>query len=129
MFSYQLSDYPFLKKSLNMPKCCNDPLRKHKKKIYTNLRKISNHLYEMCNNKLDKETYLCSNCRKMILRDPSCLDEIYEDLHRSFESIPEDVTSTASNSNSSSEYDDPLNMPMILKELNVTPLKTRKYLL
>lgn len=47
---------------------CQDPRKKHRKKITKKLRKVTDNIIEKCPQKLIKGSLLCSNCWAMILK-------------------------------------------------------------
>lgn len=108
-----------------MPKqFCSDPLKVHKIKISQNLRIISSNLYKLCENKLEKNTLLCDNCRKKLKKDPTLLNTI-EEVNPSDVEVASS-TSSSSMKSSSSWHHAPENITEILQKLDVTPMKKRK---
>lgn len=108
-------------------KNCSDPLQRHKTKVTKTVRRISNKLFMACNNTLAEDTMLCDNCRKKIANNPDILKELQLDECSSMQthSPAESSSSIAQPSSSSDENED---ISIILKELDVTPIKKRKYL-
>ena len=54
-------------------KYCQDPTKKHKKRITTNLRKVNDTFVEKCAGKVKKDSLLCVNLWKLIMKNPTIL--------------------------------------------------------
>ena len=60
---------------------CTDPFRKHKSKILRGVQGASSALEASVNDaRIKKGTPLCVSCRKALLKDPSCLPLLEENL-------------------------------------------------
>jgi len=108
-----------------MPLYCADPLQKHKRKIYKDLRPLSTNLFTKCGKfrQIKEETILCGNCRKLVSQNPELLDDAAQDETQPCEETQsEDTTDT----HSTDSIESLSNIPEILEDLKVTPIKKRK---
>ena len=97
---------------------CDDPLKKHKKKVSNNLRTISKEVHKVFNGILPKTTVLCNNCRTTLSKNPSLLEELLTAQSES------EASSTADSTGFQDGGD--FEIDGVLKALDVSPIKKRK---
>jgi hypothetical protein len=106
---------------------CQDPIKKHKKRISKNLRKVTDLFVEKCNGKLRKGSLLCVNCWTMILKNPSVISPINSSKDNS--DLSEDIESSSTVSmevdSEHNSFDD--DATPVLQLLNQTPIKKSEY--
>lgn len=110
-----------------MKEFCLDPMKRHKKQISSGLRKISETLFIACKGKLDRSAILCSNCRREITKNPGLLPEDDSTTSEGNESESADNNESSSDDNPE-EVEKYPNLVSVLKELDVTPIRKRKYM-
>lgn len=129
--------------NIDKSKFCSDPLGKHKHLIYKNLREVSHNLLDKCGRALTRGALLCDNCRKHLMKIFSSTDQVHEvnlvlpsssstahqDEVVSITDSSSTVDDNASIASSVSSCDDESseNVKDVLKILEVTPVKKRKY--
>lgn len=107
---------------------CLDPLNIHKTKITKTVRRISNEFFIACKKTLPEDTMLCDNCRKKISKNPDILNKVESGECSSMQAQSfEDSSSSSIAEQSSFSSDENADINIILKELDVTPIKKRKY--
>lgn len=112
-------------------KYCQDPIKKHKKRITTNLRKVSEIMVERFSGKLKKGSLLCMNCCTMFMKNPSklnieaCAEPINEEIELICESNNASPTKLCQLS-SDDESGAAVQIATILPLLKQTPIKKRK---
>ena len=107
---------------------CLDPMKKHKKQINIWLRTISESLFDAYKGKLNQSTLLCNNCHFQIARNPGLIFEDNDSTNSEGSNENEELT-YESFSEEMSELEMGSNVTSVLKELDVTPIKKRKYIL
>lgn len=133
MFLCYFTDYITMVRDL---KYCQDPFQKHKKRITTNLRKVTDSLAEKCDGKLKKDSMLCVNCVKIITKNPTVLSALENKSEQgSSESHASELSNISSNEDDR-EKDSPdrftaenpsTSVDPVLSLLNQTPIKKSKY--
>jgi hypothetical protein len=109
---------------------CQDPIKKHKKRITKNLRKVTDLIVQKCDGKLIKGSLLCVNCWTMILQTPSVISTIESSSENSDQVDDNQSNSSASkevlDSENNSFEDADLTNP-VLQLLDQTPVKKSEY--
>ena len=102
-----------------MVKYCDDPLKRHDKKISKGLRTISGPLYNLCQGRLNKNTTLCCTCRKTISDNPSIIDEVL--------SSPSTIRSEINERSEISFESDSEAVSTVFTSLHLSPPTTREF--
>ena len=110
---------------VNRNKYCQDPIGKHKRKVYSNLRTVTESLSALVKGKIKVNILLCSNCCNDIRKNPnSYMSNICDEIS--------DIKSTSSTHASSTDFDLPeastVNVENILALSGVSPIKKSKKL-
>lgn len=116
-------------------KYCQDPFQKHKKRITTNLRKVTDSLAEKCDGKLKKDSMLCVNCVKIITKNPTVLSALENKSEQgSSESHASELSNISSNEDDREDSTDRFtaenpstSVDPVLSLLDQTPIKKSKY--
>lgn len=132
MFLCTFTDYITMVRDL---KYCQDPFQKHKKRITTNLRKVTDSLAEKCDGKLKKDSMLCVNCVKIITKNPTVLSALENKSEQgSSESHASELSNISSNEDDREDSTDRFtaenpstSVDPVLSLLDQTPIKKSKY--
>lgn len=115
-------------------KYCQDPFQKHKKRITTNLRKVTYSLAEKCDGKLKKDSMLCVNCVKIITKNPTVSALENKSEQGSSESHASELSNISSNEDDREDSTDRFtaenpstSVDPVLSLLDQTPIKKSKY--
>ena len=114
---------------MDKSKFCQDPMGKHKKRIHSNIRPVSEFLSSLVKGKIKINSHLCNNCITAIHKDPEIFLNQFGNPSKEISDI-DDIESVSSICTSSTDIDmaevSEVNFESMLASCDVSPIKTSK---
>ena len=116
---------------MDKTKYCQDPRGRHKKRIFSNVRKVTEHISQSTKGLLKVGSLLCCNCIQDIKKDPDKFISVLI-AHKPLNESLDDTASASSVCTSSTDVENPemikAKAETILSLSDVSPIKTGKKL-
>lgn len=106
---------------------CQDPIKKHKRKIIKHLRKVTDNLAEKCEGRMKKDSLLCVNCWEILMKNPTIITTSTKATQKQSSQLGQSSEDVGKESGFLIRDQPSTSIGPVLALLDQTPVKKSKY--